>query len=99
MPGPFRYVTVRTWEIDAYFGATGHHVLNLVTANSLGNALIRYYKKIVEKNQALRERLRGKVDLALLGDIYPPIEMNGLQKGLRLEDSVSVFVGPKMTFN
>jgi pyrimidine deaminase RibD-like protein len=96
MPGPFRHVKEKTWEIDAYFGGTGDHVLNLVTANNLGKVLFRYYRKIVEQNQARRGRLRGKVDPALLGGDYPGIEMNGLQKGLRLEHSVAVFVGMRV---
>ena len=96
MPGPFRPVKLRTWEIDAYFGTTGHHSLNLVRANSLGKVLIKYYRKIVEQHSRQRKDLSGQIDLALLGDWYPGIEMDGLQKGLRLEHSVPVFVGPKI---
>jgi pyrimidine deaminase RibD-like protein len=96
MAGPFRPVNLRTWEIDAFFGATGHHTLNLVRSNSLGKVLIKYYRKIVEQHSRQRKDLSGQIDLALLGAWYPPIEMDGLQKGLRLEHSVPVFVGPKI---
>ena len=95
-PGPFRHVDGDVWEIDAYFSGIGEHVLHLVTASDLGNVLIGYYRKVVERNRARRERLRGKVDLALLGGDYPPIEMNGLQKGLRSEELVSVSVVPNI---
>jgi hypothetical protein len=33
------------WEIDAHFGITGKHVLQLVAANDLGNALVRTTEK------------------------------------------------------
>jgi hypothetical protein len=95
-PGLFRHVEGNVWEIDAYFSGIGEHVLHLVTASDLGNALIGYYRKVVERNRTRRARLIGKVDLALLGGDYPPIEMNGLQKGLRSELQVSVSVVPKI---
>jgi pyrimidine deaminase RibD-like protein len=90
--GPFRQLESRLWEIDAHFGSTGEHTLQLVTANDLGSALIRYYRKIVELNRGRREKLRDKIDASLLGGDYPGIEMNGLPKGLRLEAAVNVFV-------
>jgi hypothetical protein len=95
-PGPFRHVNGSVWEIDAYFGGIGEYVLHLVTANDLGNVLILYYRKVVEQNRTRCARLSGKVDLALLGEVYPSIEMNGLQKGLRSEQSLSVSVVPKI---
>jgi hypothetical protein len=91
-PGPFRQLEPGVWEIDAHFGTTGEHVLQLVTANELGSALIRYYRKVVDGNRSRRERLRDKLDVSLLGGDYPGIEMNGLPKGLRLEASVKIFV-------
>jgi pyrimidine deaminase RibD-like protein len=95
--GPFREIDRDVWEIDAHFGSTGEYVLQLVTANDLGNALITYYRKVTEENRRRRERLRGKVvDLSLLGGDYPGIAVNGLPKGLRLEASVSVFVAYKV---
>ena len=93
MPGPFRQVKERIWEIDAYFGATGDHILHLVTANDLGKVLFKYYRKIIEQNRYRRDRLSGKIDPSLLGDDYQGIEMNGLQKGLRLEHSVAIIIG------
>lgn len=95
-PGPFRQIESNLWEIDAHFGATGEHVLQLVTASSLGGALVRYYRKIVDSNRSRRERLRDKVDPSLLGGDYPGFEMNGLPKGLQLEASVKVFVAYKV---
>jgi hypothetical protein len=77
---------------DAHFGSTGEHVLQLVTGNDLGNALVRYYRTVVEQNRRRREKLRDKVDLSLLGGDFPGIEINGLPKGLRLEASVTIFV-------
>jgi hypothetical protein len=38
----------------------------------------------------------GKVDVSLLGDDHPGIEMNGVPKGLRLEASVDVVVAYKV---
>ncbi len=94
--GPFREIERNVWEIDAHFGTTGEFVLQLVTGNDLGNALVAYYRKVVEENRRRRERLRGKVDLSLLGGDYPGIAVNGLPKGLRLEASVTVFVAYKV---
>jgi pyrimidine deaminase RibD-like protein len=93
--GPFRENGEGVWEIDAHFGNTGEHILQLVTADSLGSALIRYYRKITEQNRNRREKLRGKIDMSLLGGDYPGIEMNGLPKGLRFEASVKVVVADK----
>jgi pyrimidine deaminase RibD-like protein len=95
--GPFRDLGNSTWEIDAHFGATGEHVVQLVTADSLGAALIRYYRKVVAHNLSRRDKLRGKVDLSLLGGDYPGIEMNGPPKGLRVEAAVNVNVLHKVS--
>jgi pyrimidine deaminase RibD-like protein len=95
-PGPFRQIEQGVWEIDAHFGTTGEHVLQLVTANDLGSVLIQYYRKVVELNRSRREKSRDKIDLSILGDAYRGIEMNGLQKGLRLEASVTVVVAYKV---
>jgi pyrimidine deaminase RibD-like protein len=95
--GTFRQGEQKIWEIDAHFGSTGEHTLQLVTADSLGSALIRYYRKITEQNRTRRDKVRGKIDLALLvGSDYPGIEMNGLPKGLRLEASVKVIVAQEV---
>ena len=96
-PGPFREIGQGVWEIDAHFGSTGEHVLQLVTANDLGNVLIQYYRKVVDENLSRRKKLYGKIDLSLLGGDHPGIQMNGLQKGLRLEASVNVIVGYKVS--
>lgn len=90
--GPFREVEPGVWEIDAQFGSTGDHVLQLVTAGDLAEALVRYYRKITAQNVNRREKLRGKVDASALGGDYPGIEMNGLPKGFQLEASVAVTV-------
>ena len=90
--GPFRQIEPGLWEIDAHFGTTGEYVLQLVTASELGSVLIRYYRTVTESNRNRRERVRGKIDLALLGGDYPGIQMNGPPKGLRVEASVTVFV-------
>ena len=93
--GPFRRGKGDTWEIDAGFGTTGSHTLLLVTATDLGNALIRYYKRVVRTNKDRRERLKAKLvaaDLPLLGGDFLGIEMNGLPKGLAIEASVDVDV-------
>jgi pyrimidine deaminase RibD-like protein len=95
--GLFRQREPKVWEIDAHFGTTGEYVLQLVTANELGSALIRYYQKVVEGNRGRRARLRGKIDLSLLGDDYPGIQMSGLPKGHRLEASVTVFIAYKVS--
>jgi pyrimidine deaminase RibD-like protein len=95
-PGPFRQVEDRAWEVDAHFGSTGEYFLQMVTANGLGDALVRYYRKVVDHNRGRRERLRGKVDLSLLGGDFPGIEMNGLPKGLRLEAFVKITVAYKV---
>jgi hypothetical protein len=97
-PGQCRVIEPGVWGIVAHFGSTGDHDLCLVTADDLGDVLIRYYRKVVEMNLRRREKLRDKLpDLSILGGDYPGIEMNGLPKGLRLETSVSVFVTPKVT--
>ena len=83
-------------EVGAYFGSTGDYFLQIVTANALGDALVRYYRKVVEHNRSRRQKLRDKVDPSLLGGDYPGIEMNGLPKGLRLEASVRIFVAYKV---
>ncbi len=95
-PGLFRESGDGVWEIDAHFGTTGEHVLQLVTASDLGSVLIRYYRKVTELNRSRREKLRGKIDLSLLGGDFPGIEMNGLPKGIRLEGMVDVFVAYKV---
>jgi len=100
-PGPFREVEKGIWEIDAHFGSTGDHTLQLVNAGDLGSALIRYYRKVTQQNrerrERLREKLRGEIDLSILGGDYPGIEMNGLLKGFQLEATVGVRVAPKIT--
>lgn len=99
-PGPFRKVENGVWEVDAHFGSTGQYTLQLVTAGDLGNALIRYYRKITQQNSdrriKLKETLRGAIDLSILGGDYPGIEMNGLPKGFQLEASVAVNVVSKI---
>jgi pyrimidine deaminase RibD-like protein len=96
-PGQFHKVAQREWRIDAHFGSVGEFDLQLVTANDLGTALIRYYRKVVQLNTRRREQVRDKLlDLSLLGGDYPGIEMNGHPKGLRLEASVTVNVVPKI---
>lgn len=95
-PGPFREIEPGIWEIDAHFGSTGEMALQIVTASDLGTSLVRYYRKVVEQNRSRRKRVRDKIDVSLLGGDYPGIEMNGLPKGLRLEDSVTVFVAAKV---
>jgi pyrimidine deaminase RibD-like protein len=96
-PGPFRPCGEGTWEIDAHFGSTGEQVLQLITANDLGNILIRYYRKVVQANLRRRELLRGKLpDLKLLGSDYPGIDMGGLPKGVRSEASAKVTVANKI---
>jgi pyrimidine deaminase RibD-like protein len=98
--GPFREIERGLWAIDAHFGSTGDYTLQLVTAGDLGNALIRYYRKVTQQNRDRRERLReksqGEIDLAILGGDYPGIEMNGILKGFQLEASVAVKVIPKV---
>ena len=95
-PGPFRQIEPGIWEIDAHFGSPGEHILQLVTANDLAGALVRYYRRVVESNRNRREKLLDKIDQSILGGDYPGIEMNGLPKGFRLEASVTVVVTPKV---
>lgn len=97
-PGPIRQVagSSNRWEIDAHFGSTGDHTLQLISVNDLGRTLIQYYRKIVDGNLKRRDNLKGKIDLQLLGGDYPGIAMNGLPKGLRLEASVVVKVSHKV---
>lgn len=94
--GPFRETEKGVWEIDAHFGSTGDHSLQIVTGSDLANALVRYYRKIVDQNRNRREtllrNLLDKFDASLLGGDYPGIEMNGLPKGFQLEASVNVKV-------
>jgi hypothetical protein len=88
------------WEMDAHFGTTGDQELRLVTADDLGNALIQYYRKVVEENRNRLKRLRAQsIDVSNLGGDYPGIQMSGLPRGLRLEASVAVYVvpAPKVT--
>jgi pyrimidine deaminase RibD-like protein len=100
-PGPFREVGQGIWEIDAHFGSTGDYTLQLVTAGDLGSALVRYYREVTQQNrerrERLREKLRGEIDLSILGGDYPGIEMNGLLKGFQLEATVGVRVVPKIS--
>jgi hypothetical protein len=98
-PGLPRFIEQEgVWEIFAHFGTTGDHELRLVTADDLGNALIQYYRKVVDENLSRRKRLRAQgIDVSTLGGDYPGIQMSGLPKGLRLEASVPVFVVPKVT--
>ncbi len=92
----FREIERGLWETDVNLGSTGEHSLELVTADSLGAALIRYYRKTTEQNRNRREKLRGKIDLSLLGVDHPGIDMIGLPKGLRLEASVKVIAVDKV---
>lgn len=94
-PGPFRQLEKNIWEIDAHFGSTGDHTLQLVTATDLGNALFQYYRKVVGINIARRDRLKPKLsqdDMLLLGGDYNGIQMNGLPKGVQLEAAIRVNV-------
>ena len=93
----FRQIERGVWETDVNLGTTGEHSLELVTADTLGAALIRYYRKTTEQNRNRREKLRGKIDLSLLGVDHPGIEMNALPKGLRLEASVKVMAVDKVS--
>jgi len=95
-PGPFRSIGQGIWEIDAHFGSAGEYGLQLVTADSLGSALIRYYRKITEQNRSRRDKLRDKIDVSLLGSDYPGIQMNGLPKGLRFEAAVKVILAAQV---
>jgi pyrimidine deaminase RibD-like protein len=95
-PGQCRQIDPDLWEVDGYFGGTGEQSLQIVTATDLGEILIQYYRKVVEHNRSRRERVRGKIDLSLLGGDFPGIEMTGPQKGLRIEASVTVFVASKV---
>jgi hypothetical protein len=85
--------------VDAHFGTTGECVLQLVTASALGDALVRYYRKVVDHNRSRRQRLRDKIDASLLGGDFPGIEMNGLPKGLRLEAFVKITVAYKVNIS
>jgi hypothetical protein len=99
-PGPFREIERGLWEIDAHFGSTGDCALQLLTAGDLGDALVRYYRKVVQQNKDRRirfkQKLGGQIDLQILGGDYPGIEMNGLPKGLLIEASAAVKVVPKI---
>lgn len=97
MLGLPRKVEPGVWQIDAHFGSTGEHVLQLVTANDLGSVLFRYYRKVTELNLKRRDKLRDKIDVSILGGDYPGIDMNDLPKGLKLESSVTVNVAYKVT--
>jgi pyrimidine deaminase RibD-like protein len=89
----FRDAGNGVWEIDAHFGSTGDHVLQLVTANRLGRTLISYYQKVTQENVDRWRRLRDRVDPGLIGGNFPGIQMSGgLPKGIRLEGSVGVFI-------
>jgi pyrimidine deaminase RibD-like protein len=88
----FRQVGPRLWEVDANFGGTGDHTLQIITANELGNILIEYYKKIVRLNRARRDKFKDKPEISLLGGDYNGIPMNGSPKGFRVEASVAVTI-------
>jgi pyrimidine deaminase RibD-like protein len=90
--GPLRKIKSDTWEINAHLGGTGDFTLQLVTVDSLGAALIRFYRQVVESNLKRREELLGIVDEALLRGNYPGIEMSGPTKGIRVEASVDVTI-------
>jgi pyrimidine deaminase RibD-like protein len=100
-PGRFRHIEKRIWEVDVNFGATGDHVLHIVTANDLGNVLVQYYQKVVQDNLGRRSRLKVKLDPnvfdepGLLGGDYIGIQMNGVPKGFQSEASVSVTIEAK----
>lgn len=86
-----------TWQVKANFGSLGNYDVLLVTANELGMTLLRYFTKVADENEQSRNRLRGRINMSLLGDLYPPIEMQGaLPMGLRLEASVPVVIVPKV---
>ena len=85
-----------SWEIDAYFGATGEHTLHIVTANELGKALIQYYERIANMNRERKAKLSPKLldeaDRRMLLTVNPGIPMIGLPKGLRSEAFIVVNV-------
>jgi pyrimidine deaminase RibD-like protein len=94
-PGPFRLVGASTWEIDALFGRPGVHTLHLITATELGQALVEYYRRVVEENRERRARVKGKLaadDWYLLRSNEIGIPMAGLPKGLLSEASVEVTI-------
>lgn len=96
----FRPVDTDTYEVDAHFGNTGEHLLQLVTALDLGIDLITYYRRVIDRNARRRrdlEKLNLPKDHPLLreGD-WPGIPMTAaLPKGLRSEASVTVTIAPK----
>ncbi len=97
-PGLFQPAGERIWEIDAYFGSTGDHMLYLVTANNLGRTLVDYYQKVVESNRELRKKLRVKEfhgAIELLSSDYTGIQMNGLPKGFQREASLALTIAQK----
>jgi len=65
-----------TWKLKANFGSLGNYEVLLVTANELGITLLRYFTKVADENEQRKKRLRGKVDMGLVGDLYPPIDMH-----------------------
>jgi hypothetical protein len=95
----FRRIDRSTWEIKANFSSLGKYEVQIVTANELGRTLLRYFRKVASENEQRKKRLQGKVNIGLLGDLYPPIDMNGLPKGLRLESSVSVVIVPRVVLH
>jgi pyrimidine deaminase RibD-like protein len=46
-PGQLREIRPGVWGTVAHFGSIGNHDLYIVTADDLGNTLIRYYRKVV----------------------------------------------------
>lgn len=90
----------KIWEVDAHFGASGEHILHIVTANDLGRTAIEYYRTVINLNRERRQRLKEFPDFVrlmatnpgILGPDFPPLQMNGLPKGLRSEASVRVIV-------
>jgi pyrimidine deaminase RibD-like protein len=95
----FRPVDTDTYEVDAHFGITGEHMLQLVTAAELGVNLITYYRKVTDRNARRRSELQMldlPKDHALFREgTWPGIPMTALPKGLRSEASVTVTIAPK----
>jgi pyrimidine deaminase RibD-like protein len=95
-----RHVKDQEYVFDCTFGSIGPHTIHVVRGNDLDIILHTYYRRIVDRNKALRRELEAKkmaeaLDELRRADEYPGIPMTRLPRGLDSQGSINVEVMPK----
>jgi pyrimidine deaminase RibD-like protein len=84
--GIFRHIEeTNEWEFDVSFGAAGLHDIHVVKTSDLGEALVGYYRKVVNRNVRRNDLLKAHLNTESIANLpgnYPGINLRRLSKGL-----------------